>query len=107
MRRARERNALYKEQPFVLGIPANVLRDTFPADEMVLVQGIIDVFFIEDEQIVLADYKTDAVNTPEELVRRYQTQLDYYAKALEQLLEKPVKEKRIYSFALGKEILLN
>ena len=107
MRRARERNALYKEQPFVLGIPANVLRDTFPADEMVLVQGIIDVFFIEDEQIVLADYKTDAVNTPEELIRRYQTQLDYYAKALEQLLEKPVKEKRIYSFALGKEILLN
>lgn len=106
MRKADRRGELYKEQPFVLGIPADTLKETFPAEETVLVQGIIDVFFIEDGEIIVADYKTDAVDTSEELIRRYRTQLDYYAKALEQLLQMPVKEKWIYSFALGMQIPL-
>ena len=101
---------LYREQPFVMGLPASRLKDSFPAEETVLIQGIIDVFFEEEDGYVLLDYKTDAVSAPEELVKRYRVQLDYYSEALEQIFGyeagsgKPVKEKILYSFKLGKEI---
>ena len=98
------RQQLFKEQPFVIGITADRLNPDFPATETVLIQGVIDVFFEEDDQLIVADYKTDAVKTPDELIKRYKTQLDYYAEALEQLLGKPVKQKLIYSFALECEI---
>ncbi len=71
-----------------------------------LIQGIIDVFFEEDGELVVADYKTDAVKEARELVGRYRVQLDYYAQALERLCGKRVKQKIIYSFALGEEIVL-
>ena len=54
----------------------------------------------------MADYKTDVVKSEKELISRYQVQLDYYAEALERLTGKKVVEKIIYSFALGKEIML-
>ena len=72
-----------------------------------MVQGIIDMYFEEEDGLVIVDYKTDAVKTAEELVKRYKLQLDLYARALEQITGKKVKEKWIYSFALGKEILLD
>ncbi len=103
---AGERGALYREQPFVLGLPASRLGEEFPEKEQVLIQGIIDVFFEEDEKIIVADYKTDVVKSEKELISRYQVQLDYYAEALERLTGKKVVEKIIYSFALGKEIML-
>ena len=105
MARAQQAGKLYREQPFVLGLPANKLGEDLPEEETVLIQGIIDVFF-EEDYIVVADYKTDRVETAEELIRRYQVQLDYYAQALERLTGKSVKEKLIYSFALSREIRL-
>ncbi len=102
---------LYKEQPFVMGLPASRLKDDFPSEETVLIQGIIDVFFEEEDGFVVLDYKTDAVSAPEELVKRYAVQLAYYSEALAQISgypgesgAKPVKERIIYSFKLGKEI---
>lgn len=106
MVQAATQNKLYKEQPFVLGLPANRIKESFPETEMVLMQGIIDVYFEEEDGIVVADYKTDRVQSAEELIKRYYLQLDYYAEALERLTGKPVKEKIIYSFALGEEIPL-
>ncbi len=104
---------LFKEQPFVMGIPASRLGDGFPAEETVLIQGIIDVFFEEEDGFVVLDYKTDAVSAATELVKRYQVQLSYYSEALEQIFGyeagadgKPVKERIIYSFKLGEEIWL-
>lgn len=107
MAKAAWKEQLYKEQPFVLGLPASRLNKIFPETEMVLIQGIIDVFFEEDGHIVVADYKTDRVEEKEELIRRYQVQLDYYAEALKQLTGKTVTEKIIYSFALGQEISID
>lgn len=97
---------LYKEQPFVMGLPANRLSNDFPSEETVLIQGIIDVFFEENGRYVLLDYKTDAVETAEELVKRYHVQLDYYAEALEQSSGYRDTEKILYSFKLGEEIFL-
>ena len=97
---------LYKEQPFVMGLPANRLSNEFPQAETVLIQGIIDVFFEENGRYVLLDYKTDAVETAEELVGRYHVQLDYYAEALRQSFGNADTERIIYSFKLGEEIWL-
>ena len=89
-----------------MGLPASRLGEEFPGSEQVLIQGIIDVFFEEDGRIVVVDYKTDVIKRAEELVLRYQTQLDYYEEALSRLTGKNVTQKIIYSFALGKEILM-
>lgn len=97
---------LYKEQPFVMGLPANRLSSDFPEEETILIQGIIDVFFEENGKYVLLDYKTDAVETAEELVKRYKVQLDYYAEALEQSSGYRDTERILYSFKLGAEIHL-
>ena len=101
MWRADREGALYREQPFVLAIPASRLSETFPEEEKVLVQGIIDVYFIEEGEIVLLDYKTDVIPNMEALWNRYETQLEYYQEALERLTEKKVKEKILYSFHLS------
>lgn len=94
------------EQPFMLGIKAEEIEKDVQSKEWIMVQGIIDAFFIEDEEIVLVDYKTDSVRKGQEneLIQKYQAQLDYYAQALERLLGKKVSEKIIYSFALNKEL---
>ena len=104
--RAAAEKKLYREQPFVLFVPASEVREDYPADEEILVQGIIDAFFEEDGGIVLVDYKTDRVDAPEELVNRYRVQLDAYGEALARVTGKSVKEKIIWSFALGREIIL-
>ncbi len=104
MARAAAQGKLYREQPFVLGVPSEEIYPEDRSGETILVQGIIDVYFEEADGLVVLDYKTDQVRTADELKEKYHAQLDYYAQALEQLTEKPVKEKIIYSFTLRKEI---
>lgn len=106
MGRAAAEGKLFREQPFVLGIPADRLNPDVPEGETVLIQGIIDAFFEEDGRLVVVDYKTDLVAEGQELIRRYQVQLDYYAEALNRITGKAVSQKIIYSFALGQEIVL-
>lgn len=98
---AQKEGRLYREQPFVLGISADRLGKEFPDGETVLIQGIIDVFFVEEDGLVLLDYKTDSVRTMQELWNRYETQLDYYSEALQKLMRQPVRERLLYSFHLG------
>jgi len=98
------RDQLHLEEPFVLSINADRLKPEFPSDENVLIQGIIDAFFVEDGEIVLMDYKTDRVKDEHELIERYKLQLDYYEEALRRITGFRVKEKLIYSFSLNKTI---
>lgn len=102
MWRAQEQGLLYREQPFVLGIDAKRLDSDLPEGEKVLIQGIIDVFFIEDGEIVLLDYKTDVIDSLEALWNRYNVQIQYYEEALTKLMQMPVKERILYSFYLEK-----
>lgn len=102
MWRAQEQGLLYREQPFVLGIDAKRLDPDLPEGEKVLIQGIIDVFFIEDSEIVLLDYKTDVIDSLEALWNRYNVQIQYYEEALTKLMQMPVKERILYSFYLEK-----
>lgn len=74
--------------------------------EKVLLQGVIDCFFEEDDGVVLVDYKTDHIEADRENIvkKRYQVQMDYYAKALEKLTGKKVKEKCIFLLKTGETI---
>ena len=100
MWKAERRGQLYREQPFVLGISAGRLGEEFPEEEKVLIQGIIDVFFVEEDGIVLLDYKTDVIHSLQDLWNRYAVQLEYYREALQKLMHLKVKEIVLYSFYL-------
>ena len=107
MHRAAVLGKLHKEQPFVFGVNAREMYPEALAEELVLIQGIIDVYFEEDGELVVLDYKTDRVLKGEELVEKYQEQLHLYGRALEQMTLKTVKEKIIYSFTLAEEIKIS
>ena len=96
-----------REKPFMMGISAKELDPAFPEEEMVLVQGIVDAWFLEDDEIVLLDYKTDKVRDEKALVDRYAVQLQLYERALEAATGKKVKEVYIYSFTLESVIKLD
>lgn len=136
---AQRGGALYREKPFVMGFTEEELENYgFGADsntdsceniyektdsdqekeeqkrirheeDLTLIQGIIDVFWIEKDGIVLLDYKTDRVQQAKELIDRYETQLKLYADVLERVFgarKLKVKEILIYSFSLEKLITL-
>lgn len=91
--------AVYKEAPFYMNIK---YKDT---DEKVLIQGIIDLYYInKNDELVLADYKTDKNVNEEILKQRYSNQLKMYKIALQQSLNKKVKKCCIYSTFLNKLI---
>ncbi|MCR5654967.1 MAG: helicase-exonuclease AddAB subunit AddA [Lachnospiraceae bacterium] len=98
------RDQLHKEQPFVMEVDATRLKAEFPPEEKVLIQGIIDGYYETEDGIVLMDYKTDRVDKKEDLIPRYQVQLDLYKEALERLTGKTVKEVWIYSFAFSASV---
>ena len=91
----------------MIGVNARRINPAYPEDEMVLVQGIIDVYFEEEGNLILVDYKTDYVQRPDELKDKYRLQFEYYAEALERLLQKKVTEKILYSVHLDKAIKLD
>lgn len=68
------------------------------------VQGIADMFFVEDDGIVLVDYKSDRTDDEDKYKDDYKLQLDIYKEALEKEFSMPVKQMMIYSFTLGKFI---
>ena len=106
MLQAARNRKLYKEQPFVISVNASEIYQGDLSGEKILVQGIIDVYFEEEDGLVVLDYKTDQVKSRKELVEKYHAQLEYYAHALSQLTGKTVKEKIIYSFTLKEEIIV-
>ena len=97
---------VYREKPFYITIPAKEIYDE-DVPENILVQGIIDLYYInKDNQTVLVDYKTDFVQKEEELINKYKIQLNIYKKALEEAFGKKVEYIYIYSTCLKKEINL-
>ncbi|MBR3308242.1 MAG: helicase-exonuclease AddAB subunit AddA [Lachnospiraceae bacterium] len=106
MSAAAVKGKLKKEQPFFMAVDARRVKPDAPEGESVVIQGVIDVFFEEEDGLVLLDYKTDRVSDAGELEKRYKLQLELYAEAMERILHKKVKERLIYSFALDKVIAL-
>ena len=100
--RIRASGRVLKETPFCLSIPAAEI-GCEGARESVIVQGVIDLCFLEDNEWVILDYKTDRVNDEAaiEAAKKYQKQLDLYERALASITGIPVKEKLVYFFRSG------
>ena len=95
---------IYKEKPFYINIPA---KDIYKEEleEKILVQGIIDLYYIDkNDEVILVDYKTDYVSNEKDLIDKYKKQLELYKIALESALNKKVYKTYIYSVYLDKEI---
>ncbi len=106
MGEALKKGVLHREQPFTMRIPSSRVDATWPDEEDVLIQGIIDAYFEEDGKIILMDYKTDKVDDAETLIKRYHVQLDLYAEALSRATGLSVSEVHIYSFCLDRDIVM-
>ena len=101
---AYRRGELKREQQFLLGVAPEKLYPEIkaPKGEILMIQGVIDAWFYEEDNLILVDYKTDRVEQGEEnlLEKRYGEQLFQYARALFMITGKEVKEAWIYSFSL-------
>lgn len=109
-RRMRGADKVYREMPFNIEIsPNEVFPDEgYDCDEKILLQGVIDCYFIEKGKTVLLDYKTDYIDGDEREYanERYGIQIAYYSKALERVLGKNIDEKYIYFFHTGNAVSL-
>ena len=95
---------IHKETPFYFDMPAKEIVKK-EVEEPILVQGIIDLYYIDKENhMILVDYKTDFVKKEEELIKKYHKQLEIYKRALEAATKTTVEEVYIYSVYLQKEI---
>jgi len=102
----REAKLIEQEKPFYINIPAKEIYNE-EIEENVLVQGIIDLYYIDkNDNLVLVDYKTDYVEKEGELIEKYKLQLDIYKRALEAALKRKVDKVYIYSTYLDREIEL-
>jgi ATP-dependent helicase/nuclease subunit A len=104
-------SAVYREAPFVLRKKANDISGSLNKDDLILVQGIIDCYFIEDGEAVIVDYKTDKIDETKEiefqinnLKNEYKDQIELYKEAVERITGKNVKECYLYLFSIGKEV---
>ena len=99
----------HKEEPFYINIPANSVMNV-SSDENILVQGIIDLYFVDKNgKLILLDYKTDFARPGDEevLIERHKPQLMLYKEALENSLNRKVDKVVIYSTSLGKELIVD
>ncbi len=95
-------NQVHREMRFLTEIPAARFNEGLGGiDANIIVQGAVDLCFVEDDGIVVLDFKTDRVKDMKALSLTYGEQLDIYSKACEKIFSKPVKEKIIYSFHLS------
>ena len=103
-KKAYREKRLFREKHFMRALPYHSLFPERAEKDEVLLQGIIDAFIVEDDGIILVDYKTDRVKSEEELRERYRKQIMLYSDALEAILGKKVKRRVLYSFYLGEEV---
>lgn len=100
----------YREIPFHMEIKStefdkNLPKDSYE-DERIMLQGIIDCYFEEDGEVILIDYKSDYFKRGEEkaIIEKYKVQIELYARAIEEIMNKKVKGKYLYLFHGDKEV---
>jgi len=103
--RARSAQKSMLEAPCCLALNADEAGLT-ESDEPVVVQGVIDLCFIEDNEWVIVDYKTDRVGKSgaADAAGKYRVQLDLYAKALARITGIAVKERLVFFLRTGEAV---
>ena len=93
---------IHKEAPFYINVPASKIYDEAEKSEMILVQGIIDLYYISKEgKLILVDFKTDYVPNGDvsKLEEKYAVQLELYKNALEGVTGKKVDKAMIWALS--------
>ncbi len=93
-KRMRAAEEVHREVRFFVEIPAYEIFEALGdnvKNEIILLQGIVDCYFVEKGELVIIDYKTGRSDRAE-----YEKQLEFYAKGLSRLLNKKVKETVLY-----------
>ena len=96
----KEAKEIHKEEPFYINIPAKKIYDDADEDEMILVQGIIDLYYInKNDELILVDFKTDYVPNGDvsKLEEKYKVQLNIYKEALENSIGRKVDKAFIWA----------
>lgn len=103
-KRMKKSSHVKRETPFVIKKEANKIIDNLDGNDIILLQGIIDCYFYEENEIVLIDYKTDTVhdNNIDMIINQYTPQILSYKEALEKITGKKVKESYLYLFDISK-----
>jgi ATP-dependent helicase/nuclease subunit A len=100
--RMKKSKKVFREVPFIISINSTELYKNLPKDvyenEKILLQGVIDCYFEEDDELVLLDYKTDYIDDLDKVKEKYSVQIQYYKNALQRLTGKNVKNKYLYLF---------
>jgi ATP-dependent helicase/nuclease subunit A len=98
---------VWREAPFVLGLSPSEAglpeMAGYDEAERIRVQGVLDCLVEEDDGFLLIDYKTDRI-PPEAVAARveyYRPQIRLYARAVEAIYSKPLKEGYLYFLHLG------
>ncbi|MDD4780198.1 MAG: helicase-exonuclease AddAB subunit AddA [Tissierellia bacterium] len=112
--RIRKSQYVKREVPFVFRKNVQEVLDRLNKDDLILVQGIIDCYFFEDDEVIIVDYKTDAIDETKELngqiiklKKEYKDQVYLYKEAVEKITNKNVKECYLYLFSIGREVLVD
>lgn len=105
-RRMAESPELHREYPFTVLLAGGDPLPKTETGEQILIQGVIDCLFREDDAWILVDYKSDRLETADAFRSRYAVQLALYKRAVEQITHRPVEETYIYSLHLQQEIRL-
>ncbi len=106
-RRIKNSPLVKREMRFLTEVPATEIDNTLDnkfVNEKVIIQGAVDICFIEDNEVVILDFKTDNADDINDLKTAYSEQLNIYGIACEKIFEKPIKEKLIYSFKFSDTI---
>ena len=109
-KRMQKADEIHKEQPFAMLVePKEVFFDDIyqNMEEFIQINGIIDCYFVEENAVVLVDYKSDRLWQEDAFREKYKIQLRLYKEALERVTDLPVKACYIYAFAPGKMIPMN
>ena len=107
--RAKRSNNVQREAPFVVKRKASELYSHITSQKDVLIQGIIDMCFLENDEWIIVDYKTNRVtpkNTKEMILEEYKTQLNIYSQALEDITGKKVSQVGLYLLSVSDVVWL-
>lgn len=108
-KRMKSSHYVKREVPFVIKKSADEIMDSLDKNDVILIQGIIDCYFYEDDEVVIIDYKTDEISDGnlEPVKNEYRTQILSYKEAVEKITEKKVKGCYLYLFDIGKAVEIN
>ena len=105
--RIKKSSLVKREMRFLTEVPATEIDNSLDKrfeNEKVIIQGAVDICFVENDELIILDFKTDRVEDINDLANAYGEQLSIYAKACQKIFNKPIKEKIIYSFGLSNSI---